>query len=172
MGLRKWHQGEAQPYQFVSRGLGRLKGEDGRIMLLGLAACVLICVIILMSMALSGVYLEQRRLQRLADQTASMAAASIADDAYYRSGIVDGIPLTIEPEHASERAIDYLSQVTIPPNFGLQAIDLVDVSMESTRVQVTVRATGIIPVAIPLISSLTQVELTATGAASLKASFG
>ena len=82
-------------------------------MLLGLAACVLLCVIILMSMALSGVYLEQRRLQRLADQTASIAASNIADAAYYQNGIVDGVPLEIEPNHASERAAEYLSLIHI-----------------------------------------------------------
>ena len=141
-------------------------------MLLGLAACVLLCVIILMSMAVSGVYLEQRRLQRLADQTASLAAADMADTVYYQNGIVDGVPLEIEPNHASERAAEYLSGAAIGTNSGLQGIDLVDVSVESTRVQVTLQATGKIPLVVPLISSLTQVELTATGAASLKASFG
>ncbi|EFU79381.1 hypothetical protein HMPREF0388_1484 [Mobiluncus curtisii ATCC 51333] len=171
MGLRGGHQGGAMPHRFAAR-FERLVDEDGRIMLLGLAACVLLCVIILMSMAVSGVYLEQRRLQRLADQTASLAAANMADAAYYQNGIVDGVPLEIEPYHASERAAEYLSGAAISANSGLEGIDLVDVDVASTRVQVTLRATGKIPLVLPLISSLTQVELTATGAASLKASFG
>ncbi|NMX06073.1 pilus assembly protein TadG-related protein [Mobiluncus curtisii] len=171
MGLRGGHQGGVTPHRFAAR-FERLDDEDGRIMLLGLAACVLLCVIILMSMALSGVYLEQRRLQRLADQTASMAAANMADTAYYQNGIVDGVPLEIEPYHASERAAEYLSGASISANSGLDGIDLVDVDVASTRVQVTLRATGKIPLVLPLVSSLTQVELTATGAASLKSSFG
>ncbi|WP_296179050.1 pilus assembly protein TadG-related protein [uncultured Mobiluncus sp.] len=171
MGLRGGHKGGASPRRFVAR-FDRLGDEDGRIMLLGLAACVLLCVIILMSMAVSGVYLEQRRLQRLADQTASMAAANMADTAYYQDGIMDGVPLQIEPYHASERAAEYLSGAAIGANSGLLGIDLVDVDVASTRVQVTLRATGKIPLVLPLISSLTQVELTATGAASLKSSFG
>ncbi|EFL92956.1 pilus assembly protein TadG-related protein [Mobiluncus curtisii] len=171
MGLRGGHQDGATPRRFVAR-FERLGDEDGRIMLLGLAACVLLCVIILMSMAVSGVYLEQRRLQRLADQTASMAAANMADTAYYQNGIVDGVPLEIEPYHASERAAEYLSGASISANSGLDGIDLVDVDVASTRVQVTLRATGKIPLVLPLVSSLTQVELTATGAASLKSSFG
>lgn len=171
MGLRGGHKGGATPRRVAAR-FDRLGDEDGRIMLLGLAACVLLCVIILMSMALSGVYLEQRRLQRLADQTASMAAANIADAVYYQNGLVDGVPLEIEPTHATERAAEYLSGAAIGANSGLQRIDLVDVTVASTRVQVTLRATGKIPLVVPLISSLTQVELTATGAASLKASFG
>lgn len=171
MGLRGGHQGGVTPHRFAAR-FERLDDEDGRIMLLGLAACVLLCVIILMSMAVSGVYLEQRRLQRLADQTASMAAANMADTAYYQNGIVDGVPLEIEPYHASERAAEYLSGASISANSGLDGIDLVDVDVASTRVQVTLRATGKIPLVLPLVSSLTQVELTATGAASLKSSFG
>ncbi|WP_297346922.1 pilus assembly protein TadG-related protein [uncultured Mobiluncus sp.] len=171
MGLRKWHKDGAVLHRLSAR-FDRLGGEDGRVMLLGLAACVLLCVIIRMSMALSGVYLEQRRLQRLADQTASMAASNIADATYYQNGIVDGVPLEIEPNHASERAAEYLSGAAIGTNSGLQGIDLVDVDVASTRVQVTLQATGKIPLVVPLISSLTQVELTATGAASLKASFG
>lgn len=162
---RYWRENRHSPW-------GRLRGEDGRVLLLGLAASVLLSTLILMSFAVSGVYLEQRRLQRLADQTASLAASEMEDTQYYETGIVEGDSLEIESTQAFTRAALYLESATISPKSGLKTVDLVDVSVDSTRVEVTLQATGVVPVVLPLLSGLDEVKLEATGAASLKASFG
>lgn len=156
--------------RFVGRP--KLVAEDGRVLLLGLAACVFLAVLILMSVSASGIYLEQRRLQRLADQTASMAASEIDEEYYAREDLADGVELHIDQSGSYQRAADYLSSLDDASFGSMRNITLHSVSTTPTRVRVTLRATGTIPIALPLVSNLTEIQMQASGQAGLKTTDG
>lgn len=140
--------------------------------LLGLGACVLLSTLILMSMSVSGIYLEQRRLQRLADQTASMAASQVEDAGYYQTGIGESGALRIDQVDAASRAQEYLAGADPALTPGLKHIALAEVETQPTRVEVILVAKGTVPILLPLISEVSEVSLKARGIASLKTSFG
>lgn len=146
--------------------------EDGRVMLLGLGACVLLSALILMTMSISGVYLEQRRLQRLADQTVSMAVSEVDEETYYRQGLVEGEPIPIDQAGAHKRATDYLSGVDSGMTPGLKNITISGFATQRTRVDLELSAVGKIPIFLPLISDIGEVTLHAKSNAGLKSSFG
>ncbi|EEJ53777.1 hypothetical protein HMPREF0580_1915 [Mobiluncus mulieris ATCC 35239] len=146
--------------------------EDGRVLLLGLGTCVLLCVIVLMTMSVSGIYLEQRRLQRLADQTVSLAVAEVDDAVYYEQGLVEGAPIPIDQAGARRRAVAYLDRVDSRLTPGLKSIAITGFRTFPTRVELELAAVGNVPIALPLISSLTEVPMRAKASASLKTTFG
>lgn len=125
-----------------------------------------------MSMSVSGIYLEQRRLQRLADQTASMAASHVEDAEYYQEGFTESVPIHIDQADAASRAQSYLAGANPKLTPGLKNIAISKIDTQPTRVEVELVAKGIIPIPLPLISDLSEVSLRARAIASLKASFG
>lgn len=146
--------------------------EDGRILLLGLGACVLLSTLILMTMSVSGVYLEQRRLQRVADQTVSLAVAEVEDTIYYQQGAVEGASIPIDQAGARLRAIDYLSELDSRLTPGLENISITKFYSDATRVELELSASGKVPLLVPLVTDLTEVSLRAQSSASLKTTFG
>lgn len=156
--------------RFVGRP--KLAAEEGRVLLLGLAACVFLAVLILMSVSASSIYLEQRRLQRLADQSASMAASEIDDEYYTHEDFADGVELHIDQSGSYRRAADYLSSLDDASFGSMRNITLQSVSTTPTRVRVTLRATGTIPITLPLVSNLTEIQMRASGQAGLKTTDG
>lgn len=146
--------------------------EDGRVLLLGLGACVLLATLILMTMSLSGIYLEQRRLQRLADQVASLAASEVDDQFYYQVGVTEGVPIRIDQSGARSRATDYLSHLDSRLTPGLRNISLTAFRYQRTRIELELNAVGRVPIVLPLISNLTEVSLTAKSVAGMKSSTG
>lgn len=156
--------------RFVGRP--KLAAEEGRVLLLGLAACVFLAVLILMSVSASSIYLEQRRLQRLADQSASMAASEIDDEYYAHEDLADGVELHIDQSGSYRRAADYLSSLDDASFGSMRNITLQSVSTTPTRVRVTLRATGTIPITLPLVSNLTEIQMQASGQAGLKTTDG
>lgn len=156
--------------RFVGRP--KLASEEGRVLLFGLAACVFLAVLILMSVSASSIYLEQRRLQRLADQSASMAASEIDDEYYTHEDLADGVELHIDQSGSYRRAADYLSSLDDASFGSMRNITLQSVSTTPTRVRVTLRATGTIPIGLPLVSNLTEIQMQASGQAGLKTTDG
>lgn len=150
----------------------RLREEDGRILLLGLGTCVLLSTLILMTMSISGIYLEQRRLQRVADQTVSLAVAEVEDTIYYQQGTVEGAPIPIDQAGARQRAGDYLAKLDSRLTPGLENITITKFHSDATRVELELSASGKIPLLVPLVTDLTEVSLRVKSSAGLKTTFG
>lgn len=141
-------------------------------MLLGLGACLLLSAMILMTMSVSGIYLEQRRLQRLADQSASLAGAKVEETDYYTHGVSPGKPLEIERTRVSERVKDYLAWAGPQEAPGLGELRVECLEVATTRVSLRLATNAKVPIPLPFISELIRVPLRAQGNAEVKASFG
>lgn len=154
----------------IWRGVHR--GEEGRILLLGLGACVLLSALILMSLTMSGIYLEQRRLVRLAEQVATVSAGEIDAGLYYQQGVTPGEELHLDQAGAEARAREFLGELEAADLGGLERVELADFAVEAHRVRLRLQAVGKIPLLLPGISDRAEVELRAGANASLKASMG
>ena len=121
---------------------------------------------------MSGIYLEQRRLVRLAEQVAKVSAGEIDAGLYYQQGVTPGEELHLDQAGAEARAREFLGELEAADLGGLERVELADFAVEAHRVRLRLQAVGKIPLLLPGISDRAEVELRAVANASLKASMG
>ncbi|WP_022868739.1 hypothetical protein [Schaalia vaccimaxillae] len=119
-----------------------LADDDGRIGML-LVACVgVVVVFVLISMAVTSVAIQDRRLIACADRASSAAAGAIDGDSFYIMG-ADELVLSESGAVASATsAVEIMSDSSCSVGAGVEIIDTVIVGNE---VFVTLRAQSVLP---------------------------
>lgn len=146
----------------MGRGPGRAvpgrDPEEGRVGLLTCAACAFVCVFLLVSIAVTGVAVQDRRLLACADRVAATAAGAIDGASVYAGGPgagvegadsgsgadqgadADGVPASLpDATAAAERALAQMGGTTCAVGEGvrIESASLVDGDL---RVSVRARA--------------------------------
>ncbi|RRR25904.1 hypothetical protein EHS14_11370 [Schaalia georgiae] len=131
------------------RAVPDLDPEEGRVGLLTCAACAFVCVFLLVSIAVTGVAVQDRRLLACADRVAASAAGAIDGASVYAGGSgadgagadADGVPASLpDATAAAERALAQMGGTTCAVGEGvrIESASLVDGDL---RVSVRARAT-------------------------------
>ena len=146
----------------MGRGSGRAvpgrDPEEGRVGLLTCAACAFVCVFLLVSIAVTGVAVQDRRLLACADRVAATAAGAIDGASVYAGGSgagagqgagngadegadADGVPASLpDATVAAERALAQMGGTTCAVGEGVR-IESASLADGDLRVSVRVRAT-------------------------------
>ena len=155
----------------MGRGSGRAvpgrDPEEGRVGLLTCAACAFVCVFLLVSIAVTGVAVQDRRLLACADRVAATAAGAIDGASVYAGGSgadgagagsgagagqgagngadegadADGVPASLpDATAAAERALAQMGGTTCAVGEGVR-IESASLADGDLRVSVRARAT-------------------------------
>lgn len=146
----------------MGRGSGRAvpgrDPEEGRVGLLTCAACAFVCVFLLVSIAVTGVAVQDRRLLACADRVAATAAGVIDGASVYAGGSgagagqgagngadegadADGVPASLpDATAAAERALAQMGGTTCAVGEGVR-IESASLADGDLRVSVRARAT-------------------------------
>ncbi len=146
----------------MGRGSGRAvpgrDPEEGRVGLLTCAACAFVCVFLLVSIAVTGVAVQDRRLLACADRVAATAAGVIDGASVYAGGSgagagqgagngadegadADGVPASLpDATVAAERALAQMGGTTCAVGEGVR-IESASLADGDLRVSVRARAT-------------------------------
>ena len=154
----------------MGRGAGRAvpgrDPEEGRVGLLTCAACAFVCVFLLVSIAVTGVAVQDRRLLACADRVAATAAGVIDGASVYAGGSgagagqgagngadegadadpgaaadADGVPASLpDATAAAERALAQMGGTTCAVGEGVR-IESASLADGDLRVSVRARAT-------------------------------
>jgi len=100
---------EARPRTARRRLPGRLRDDDGQIMLLSIAYGLVALALVLVVVSVSAIYLERKRLLALADAVAADAADAIAEDAYFGGDRPDGPALPLTDDSVRQEVQEYLA---------------------------------------------------------------
>ncbi len=132
--------------------------EEGRVGLLTCAACAFVCVFLLVSIAVTGVAVQDRRLLACADRVAATAAGVIDGASVYAGGSgagagqgagngadegadADGVPASLpDATVAAERALAQMGGTTCAVGEGVR-IESASLADGDLRVSVRARAT-------------------------------
>ena len=146
----------------MGRGSGRAvpgrDPEEGRVGLLTCAACAFVCVFLLVSIAVTGVAVQDRRLLACADRVAATAAGVSDGASVYAGGSgagagqgagngadegadADGVPASLpDATVAAERALAQMGGTTCAVGEGVR-IESASLADGDLRVSVRARAT-------------------------------
>jgi uncharacterized membrane protein len=120
------------------------RGDDGRILLLGLLYGLLAILLVTVVVSATGVHLERKRLLAVADLAALEAADALDEGAYFGRGDVAGgagaaDDVVVLTDGSVRAAVEsYLA--TASPPAGLEDLALVDATTDGDAVTVTLAA--------------------------------
>lgn len=138
--------------------------EEGRVGILMCAGCAFVCVFLFVSIALTEVAMQDRRLVSCADALSSVAVGSSSSDDFFDTGN----PMGVDEASAGSRvegALAALSDSTCKVGEG---VVLTGVSVRGTEVEVAVRARPNISLLPPFLRASAVPELDRTSSARLR----
>lgn len=157
-----------QPYRTWLRTRA-LNVEDGRIFVLAIGLLALVLTLVMLCVGASAMYLEQKRLQRLADQVVVLSAEEISHASYVTGGAEQGGPIEVASQDAAARAEQWLASLDSGQNRGLESITIKSIQFPTpTQVRVELSAEGTLEFLPQIVSQFARVPLHATTVSSLK----
>ena len=139
------------------------EGEDGRVGILMCAGCAFVCLLLVVSIALTEVAMQDRRLVSCADALASAGVSGASASTVFAGG-----KLGIDEETASsrvDRALSGLSESTCRVGDG---VSVSWVSVSSGEVEVGVKARPRVSLMPPPLRGVMVPELARTSSARLR----
>ena len=140
-----------------------IEGEEGRVGILMCAGCAFVCLLLVVSIALTEVAMQDRRLVSCADALASAGVSGASSSAVFVGG-----KLGIDEETASsrvDRALSGLSESTCRVGDG---VSVSWVSVSSGEVEVGVKARPRVSLMPPPLRGAVVPELSRTSSARLR----
>lgn len=137
--------------------------DEGRVGILMCAGCAFVCVFLFVSIALTEVAMQDRRLVSCADALSSVAVGSSSSDDFFDTGN----PMGVDEASAGSRVEDALVALSDSTCKG-EGVVLTGVSVRGAEVEVAVRARPTISLLPPFLRASAVPELERTSSARLR----
>ena len=138
--------------------------EEGRVGILMCAGCAFVCLFLFVSIALTEVALQDRRLVSCADALASSGVGSASSDEFFEAGD----PMGVDEASALWRVEEARSALSDSTCRVGEGVVVTEVSVRGVEVEVAVRARPIVSLVPPFLRASAVPELERTSSARLR----